>query len=142
MLIFEYNIHSVQLCIISVIQSVAELWILNILNEVLCLIFVDSVVCMYSQEEGAYGVYCYYRTDFLCSVSPSFCQEMPSLFMVPCVDYCVHKNCLQSPVSILHPHTHISLKPILLFLGDLCVFSQVVPSGSVLKHFWHNAQKK
>jgi len=59
---------------------------------------------------------------FLCSVSPSFCQEIPSLFMVPCVDYCVHKNCLESPLSILHPHIHSPLKPILLFLGDMHVF--------------------
>jgi hypothetical protein len=62
--------------------------------------------------------------------------------MVPCGDYCVHKNSLESPVSILHPHTHISLNPILLFLRDLCVFSQVVPSGSVLKHFWAQCTKK
>jgi len=55
---------------------------------------------------------------FLCSVSPSFCQKIPSFFMVPCVDYCVHKNCLESPVSILHLHIHSPLKPILLFLGD------------------------
>ena len=47
----------------SVIQSLAELWILNILNEVFCLIFIDKVACIYSQEEGGYGVYHYYLTE-------------------------------------------------------------------------------